>query len=58
MKPNLRTLHEMQTVFAATYAEELAVAVRDGGVSLVRQKLAALSDGERHVLRDALAEAV
>jgi hypothetical protein len=49
---------EMQTVFAATYADELAVAVRDGGAALLRQKLAALSDGERRVLRNALAEAV
>jgi len=49
---------EMQAVFAATCADELAVAVRDGGASLLRQKLAALSDGERRVLRDALAEAV
>jgi len=48
---------EMQLVFAATYAEELAVAARDGGQTLVRQTLAALSDGERRVLRDALAEA-
>jgi hypothetical protein len=49
---------EMQAVFAATYADELATAVRDGGVSLLRQKLAALSEGERRVLREALAEAV
>jgi hypothetical protein len=45
----------MQAVFAAIYAEDLAVAVRDGGEALVRQKLAALSDGERRVLHDALA---
>jgi len=49
---------EMQRVFAATYADELAVALCDGGVSLVRQKLAGLSDSERRVLRDALVEAV
>jgi hypothetical protein len=48
----------VQTVFAATYADELAVAVQDGGEAVVREKLALLSDGERRVLRDALAEAV
>jgi hypothetical protein len=49
---------EMQAVFAATYAKELAVAVRDGGEALVREGLARLSDAERRVLREVLADAV
>jgi hypothetical protein len=49
---------EMQMVFAATYVDELAVAARNGGEALVREKLANLNESERCVLRDALAEAV
>jgi hypothetical protein len=49
---------EMQALFAATYVDELAVAVRAGGDALLRTKLAGLSDAERSVLRIALAEAV
>jgi hypothetical protein len=45
---------EVQLVFAATYADELAAAERHGGEALLREKLAALSEGERHVLREAL----
>jgi hypothetical protein len=45
---------EMQALFAATYADEIAAIQRDGGKALVRQKLAALSQGERRVLREAL----
>src|SRR5262249_32435092 len=43
--------------FAATYVDEIAAVQRSGGAALVRQKLAALSEGERRVLREALAEA-
>jgi hypothetical protein len=45
---------QMQAVFAATYADEIYAALRDGGEALVRDKLAALSDGERRVLRNVL----
>jgi hypothetical protein len=47
---------EMQALFAATYVNEIAAVQRDGGEALVREKLATLSEGERRVLREALAE--
>jgi hypothetical protein len=47
---------EMQHVFAAVFMDEIAAVKREGGGALVRQKVAALSDGERRVLRDALLE--
>jgi hypothetical protein len=46
----------MQQVFAATYVDELAALQRDGGEALVRERVAALSEGERRILREALAE--
>ena len=45
---------DMQSLFAATYADEIAAVLRDGGVALVREKLATLTDGERRALRTAL----
>ena len=45
---------DMQALFAATYVDEIAEAHRCGGEALVRAKLAALSVGERRVLREAL----
>jgi hypothetical protein len=36
--------------------DEIAAAQRDGSDALVRAKVAALSEGERRVLRKALAE--
>jgi hypothetical protein len=45
---------EMQFVFASTYMDELAAAQRDGGETLLRGKLAALSEGERRNVREAL----
>jgi hypothetical protein len=47
---------QMQEVFAATFVDELAALDRNGGDALVRRKVAALSEGERRVLRDALDE--
>jgi hypothetical protein len=47
---------EMQALFAATYVDEIAAAQRSGGKGLLREKLAALSDGEQRVLREALDE--
>jgi hypothetical protein len=47
---------EMQALFAALYVDEIAAAQRDGGESLVRTKLAALSEDSRRVLREALLE--
>ena len=37
---------DMQALFAATYADEIAAVLRDGGVVVLRDKLAVLSDGE------------
>jgi hypothetical protein len=48
---------EMEALFAAIYVEQIAAARRDGSDALVRAKVAALSEGERRVLREALAEA-
>jgi hypothetical protein len=39
-----------------TYIDEIAAVQHSGGAALVREKLLALSDGERRVLRDALLE--
>jgi hypothetical protein len=47
---------DMQALFAVTYVDEIAALERTGGRALVRQKLAALSEGQRRVLRDGLAE--
>jgi hypothetical protein len=47
---------EMQHVFAATYVDELRAVQRNGGPALVRERLAGLSEGERRLLREALAE--
>jgi hypothetical protein len=47
---------EMQSLFAATYVEEIAALQRSGGAALVRAKLTSLSAGERRVLRSALDE--
>jgi hypothetical protein len=48
---------ELQALFAATYVDEIAAVQRKGGAALVREKIAGLSEGERRVLREALAEA-
>lgn len=48
---------EMQHLFAAIYVDELAQLQRDGGgEQLVRERVAALSEGERRGLREALRE--
>jgi hypothetical protein len=44
----------MQALFAALYIEEIAAVQRSGGKALLREKLAALSEGERRVLRETL----
>ena len=45
---------EMQFLLAATYVDEIAAIERRGGVALLQEKLAALSEGELLVLREAL----
>jgi hypothetical protein len=47
---------DMQALFAAIYVDEIAAVQRDGGAALVREKLAALSEYQRGVLREALDE--
>jgi hypothetical protein len=47
---------EMQYVFASLYGDELVAVQRSGGKAAVREKLAALSECERRILREALAE--
>ena len=47
---------DMQAVFAATYVDQISAIQRNGGKALVRERLAALSDGERRLLREALSE--
>jgi hypothetical protein len=47
---------EMQAVLVATYADEIAAAQLHGGRAVVREKLVALSTGERRILRQALDE--
>jgi len=47
---------EMQQLFAAIFVDEIAAVERDGGDVLVREELAGLSEAQRLVLREALAE--
>jgi len=47
---------EMQAVFAATYADEIAAAQQHGGEAVVCEKLAVLSADQRCALREALDE--
>jgi len=47
---------DMQTLFAATYVDEIAAIQRHGGQALLHNKLATLSETERSVLRAALSE--
>ncbi len=51
------SFEEMQYVFATIYAEEIEAVVHDGGEQALRDTVAELSEGERRVLREALAEA-
>jgi hypothetical protein len=46
----------MHYLFASTFVDEIAAVTRSGGEEMVRDKVAALSEGERRILRDALAE--
>jgi hypothetical protein len=46
----------MQYVFSLTYADELREVAQVGGREALRERLAALSEDERRVFREALAE--
>jgi hypothetical protein len=50
------TWKETQYVFASLYGDELVAVQRSGGKATVRAKLDSLSEGERSILREALAE--
>jgi hypothetical protein len=63
LPPNVEAIRtmdwvEMQHLFAAIYVDEIAAVCRNGADALVREKLGALSEEQRHVLREALAESV
>jgi hypothetical protein len=47
---------EMQLLFASLYVDEIAAVLRGEGRALLRERLIALSDGERRILRETLAE--
>ena len=47
---------DMQYLAATLLVDELLTVQRDGGQALLRQRVVALSDGERRVLREALLE--
>jgi hypothetical protein len=53
---NAMSWDEMQALFAAIYIDEIAAVQRSGGKTFVREKLRALTKGERRVLREALLE--
>lgn len=46
---------DQQRLADVLLVEEIVAVARDGGETLIREKLAALSEGERRVLREALA---
>jgi hypothetical protein len=47
---------EMQAVFAASWVDEIAAVQREGGEALVRERVERLSEGEKRIHREALAE--
>ena len=46
---------EMQLLAGVIYVDEITAVLRCDGETVLREKLAALSEGERRVLREALA---
>ena len=48
---------DMQALFAAIYADEIAAVVRDGGEQALRERLSRLGQSERKLLLKALAAA-
>jgi hypothetical protein len=47
---------DMQMIFATQFASEIAAVTEDGGGTLLRERVAALGDEERQLLREALDE--
>ncbi len=46
---------DLQTIFAASFVSEIAAVTEDGGDALLRERVGALDDRQRRVLREALA---
>ncbi len=46
----------MKMIFATHFASEIAAVTEDGGEAMLRQRVAALSEDERRLLRDAVDE--
>ena len=44
-------------IFATHFASEIAAVTEDGGGALLRERVAALDDGQRQLLREALDKA-
>jgi hypothetical protein len=47
---------DMQMIFATQFASEIAAVTEDGGEVLLRERVAALDEGQRQLLREALDE--
>ena len=47
---------DMQMIFAAQFASEIAAVTEDGGDALLRERVASRDEGQRHLLRVALDE--
>ena len=47
---------DLQTIFAAIFASEIEALIDAGGEPLLRERVAALHEDQRRLLRDALAE--
>ncbi len=46
--------NDLQMIFATQFASEIAAVTEDGGDALLRERVAALDDGQRRLLREAL----
>ncbi len=47
---------DMKLIFATQFASEIAAVTEDGGEELLRERVAALDEDQRRVLREALDE--
>ena len=50
------TWDDMKAIFAAHFASEIAAVTKDGGDALLRERVAALDEDQRQLLREALGE--
>lgn len=48
--------NDLQLIFAAEFASEIAAVTEDGGAALLRERVAALDQDQRQLLREALDE--